>query len=74
MVKMTEDINSVHGGVREPWDNDRNVELNDQFQSGSPITAFHNLNSQKSQTFSRRLMNFGESHSGKAKHWLNQCQ
>ena len=70
----TEVINSMQGGVRKSWDSGKNVDLNDQFQSGSPVTAFHNLNSQKSQTFSRKLMNFGESHSGKAKHWLSQCQ
>jgi len=70
----TEDVNSVHGGIRKSWDSGRNVDLNDQFQSGSPITTFHNLNSQKSQTYSRNLMNFGESHSGKAEDWLNQCQ
>lgn len=64
----TEDINSVHSGVRKSWDNGRNVDLNDQFQSGSPVTAFHNLNSQKSQTLLRKLMNFGESHSGTVKH------
>lgn len=70
----TEAINSVHVGVRRSWDSGRNVDLNDQFQSGSPVTAFRNLDSQKSQSFSRKLMNFGGSHSGKAKHWLNQCQ
>lgn len=64
MVK--EDINSVHSGVRKSWDSVRIVDLNDHFQSGSPVTAVHNLNSQKSQTFSRKLMDFGEIHSGKA--------
>jgi hypothetical protein len=47
----TEDINSVHDWVRKSWDGGRNVDLIDQFQFGSPVTAFHNLNSQKVKLF-----------------------
>jgi hypothetical protein len=54
----TEDINSVHGGVRRSWDNGRNVDLNDQFQSGSPVTAFLNLNSQKKSNFIKKIDEF----------------
>jgi len=44
----TVDISTVHHWVRNSWDNGGNFDMNDQPQSGRPVSAAHNLTGNES--------------------------
>jgi hypothetical protein len=51
----TVNISTVHHWVGKSWDSGGNLDMNDQPQSGKPVSATHNLNRQRVIQENRRI-------------------
>ena len=71
----TGDISTSRRWVRKSRDSGGNMELNDQPQSGRPVTTVHNVNGQTAdELIFINSKNLSDSHSGKAEDWFCPCQ